>query len=142
MKVSEVLSFMNCQYTLRGDALYDAAQDISQFDIDWVSTAPTNNDFHAGAISLQQQNLVSSYSIALQNYIDCKAQEKSYKNGALCVSYQNSINTTWKNEADAFGAWRDNCWQYAIDIQTQVENNEIQPPSVSDFLAGAPILTW
>lgn len=90
----------------------------------------------------KNERLKAQYAQALQRHIDDKVQERDYDSGFSCASYVNSTNTTWSQEATAFVAWRDDCWQYAIDIQTNVEDDIIEPPSVSDFIANAPVLTW
>lgn len=91
---------------------------------------------------LTQEEKVQLYATTMQQHIDTKAMEKNYDNGFSCATYANSTNTDWKAEADAFIAFRDDCWQYAIDVQTQVENNEIESPTVEEFIANAPVLNW
>lgn len=142
MKVSEVLSNMNCQYTLRGDADYDASQSINDFDIYWAGTAPNDTDFHASATDLQTKELLLSYEESLHNHINFKAQEKGYSDAMSCVSYVNSTNPTWSAEAIQFNSWRDSCWEYAINIKEQVNAGSISPPNISDFLNNIPVLNW
>lgn len=90
----------------------------------------------------KNERLKEQYAIALQRHIDDNAQQRDYDSGFSCASYVNSTKSAWASEAANFVAWRDDCWQYAIDIQTNVEDDIIEPPSVSDFIANAPILTW
>lgn len=82
------------------------------------------------------------YSEQLQELIDLNAQEKSYEDGVSCASYINSTNLMWKQEALTFIAWRDDCWEYAYNIQTRVENGEIEPPTIEDFINNAPAINW
>lgn len=142
MKVSDVLGFMNLEYSLRGNVDYNASQSLNTFDIEWVSPQPTDAAYHIAGSDLADKLVLDSYEGALQNYMDTKVQEKSYTDGISCATYTASSNPTWKAEADQFILWRDACWAYAIDIYDQVENNQIPAPSVSEFLAGAPVLVW
>ncbi len=85
---------------------------------------------------------IVDYGRALQDHIDAMAREKQYDNGFTLATYVNSSNDKWAKEAADFIAWRDSCWEYAYNIQIQVENGEIQPPSVEDFIANMPALIW
>lgn len=91
---------------------------------------------------LTPEQLKEQYTNALQDTIDRKVQEKNYRDGYACASYKDSIVESWAQEATDFIAWRDACWQYAIDIQSQVEQGQIQPPSIEDFINNAPQLIW
>lgn len=90
----------------------------------------------------KNERLKDQYTNVLQRHIDDKARVKNYNDGFACASYVNSTNATWKQEATDFIAWRDACWQYAIDVQNDVESESIEAPSLEDFLANAPILNW
>lgn len=89
-----------------------------------------------------QEEILEEYKDRMQSHVDLKAQEKNYKNGFTCATYTNSTNAQWKAEADAFIAWRDDVWEYAIGVQTQVEAEEIEPPTLEDFINNAPSLIW
>lgn len=85
---------------------------------------------------------LNDYSLAIKDLLDSKASEKNYFSEDSIVSYAHSTNQTWAQEAADFIAWRDQCWQYAIDVQARVEGGEIEPPSVGNFIANAPVLNW
>lgn len=85
---------------------------------------------------------IQEYKEALKELLNKKAIEKDYDNETSIVSYKNSTNETWSQEAADFIAWRDLCWQYAIDVQTDVEAGSIEPPTLDDFIANAPVLNW
>lgn len=89
-----------------------------------------------------QDELIEEYKNAMQSHINTKAAEKNYENGFACASYVASTNLTWKEEAQAFIAWRDQCWQYAINIESQVKDGLIARPSLEDFINNAPVLNW
>lgn len=82
------------------------------------------------------------YSQALQRHIDNTAQQKEFTSGVSCASYANSIDQNWKQEALDFIRWRDQCWLYAIDVQSKVEAGTIDAPSLDQFIADAPELVW
>lgn len=86
--------------------------------------------------------LVVLYSEYLKKLLRDKAVEKNYDDEISIVSYANSSNATWKQEASDYIAWRDACWHYAIEINSKVSNGEIDPPSIEYFLSGAPVLNW
>ena len=82
------------------------------------------------------------YQSKLQEAIDSKATEKQYGSGVLCASYVTSTNAQWAAEAQAFVAWRDNCFEYGYDYLDKVQSGEIPNPSIENFLTGLPTLTW
>lgn len=90
----------------------------------------------------KNERLYEQYSEALQLHIDAAVKAKDYNDGFACASYANSTNETWKQEAQDFIAWRDSCWQYAIDVQNDVESGTIEPPTLEDFINAAPNLNW
>lgn len=82
------------------------------------------------------------YARYLKNFIDTKAREKDYDDSVSCATYANSNNELWKQEALNFISWRDLCWEYAYNIQQQVETGAMQPPSMDEFLTNIPVLNW
>lgn len=114
----------------------DVEVDMTQAEIDEF------NQREADWEASKNERMQLLYSETLQSHIDSKAAEKQYNNGFACASYANSTNQNWKNEALAFIAWRDSCWSYLIDTQTQIENEEIEPPSIQDFIANIPSFNW
>lgn len=143
MKVSDVLSQMNIEAMIRGDVEYSNELDITSLNIDYQNNdAPTNEQFHAAAAASLKQKQMKEYSRALQNHIDNVAREKDYENGFTCATYVNSSNPQWQAEAQTFVTWRDLCWEYALDIYEQVENELIQPPALEDFIANLPAIDW
>lgn len=85
---------------------------------------------------------VDEYRIAIQSMLDGAARARLYDSGFALSTYVNSTNTQWAAEAAAFVAWRDAVWAYAYDELAKVEA-ELRPiPSVGDFLAELPAITW
>jgi hypothetical protein len=74
--------------------------------------------------------------------IDAKASERQYDSGATLASYVNSTIEQWSAEAQAFVAWRDAVWLYALAELDKVQKGERDQPSVDDFLAELPAFEW
>lgn len=85
---------------------------------------------------------VNSYRAAIQSLIDAKASERQYDSGATLASYVNSTIEQWATEAQAFVAWRDAVWLYALDELDKVQKGEREQPSVVDFLDELPVFDW
>lgn len=110
--------------------------DLTQAEIDDYNARTTAWESQATA------RQIINYKTALQTILDSKAQEKQYDNSYCCATYTNSTNLTWKAEADAFIAWRDSCWAYCIDIEADVVAEQIQAPTLEDFIANIPTFDW
>ena len=88
-----------------------------------------------------RQQLKSLYAEKLQQHIDNKAKEKSYRDGYACATYINSTDLNWRNEAKAFIAWRDRLWLYANNILNKTSDGS-PIPSIKDFINDAPTIQW
>ena len=142
MKVSDVLAHMNIEAVVRGDIEYSDDLDIASLNIDYPNDdAPDNEQFHAAASLALKENRVKEYSRALQNHIDNVARGKNYENGFTCATYINSTNENWKQEAQTFVAWRDACWEYAIQVLDSVEGGQ-DAPRIEDFVNNMPTIDW
>ncbi|WP_407976916.1 hypothetical protein ACJKIH_15015 [Brucella pseudogrignonensis] len=90
----------------------------------------------------KQQEVISTaintYRTAIQRIIDATANERQYDSGATLASYVNSTIEQWASEAQAFVAWRDTVWLYALAELDRVQKAERDQPSVEDFLAELP----
>jgi len=82
------------------------------------------------------------FSDAIQNMLDTAAQSRGYDSGTTIATYVNSTNPQWAAEAQAFVAWRDDVWAYAYSELEQVIAGERDMPTISDFLAELPSITW
>ena len=85
---------------------------------------------------------VNIYRLEIQSMIDKKAQARQYDSGATLASYVNSTILEWATEAQAFVAWRDAVWLYALTELDKVQKGEREQPSVADFLAELPSFEW
>ena len=87
-------------------------------------------------------NPVDVYRLEIQAMIDGKAKERQYDSGATLASYVNSTVELWATEAQAFVAWRDAVWIYALTELDKVQKAERDQPSVEAFLAELPEFEW
>lgn len=85
---------------------------------------------------------VEEYRAAIQDMLDDAARAKLYDNGLSLSTYVNSTNAQWAAEAAAFVAWRDAVWAYAYTELAKVEAELRSIPTVEDFLAELPEITW
>lgn len=84
----------------------------------------------------------SDYRRSIQAHIDAAAQARQYDSGASCASYAASTVPAWAAEAQAFIAWRDAVWAHAYAEMAKVEAGQRAQPSVEEFLAELPVMTW
>lgn len=48
----------------------------------------------------------------------------------------------WKAEAEAFVAWRDAVWAYALQELARVVDGEREPPTIDGFIGELPKINW
>lgn len=87
-------------------------------------------------------NPVDVYRLEIQAMIDAKASERQYDSGATLASYVNSTIDHWAAEAQAFVAWRDTVWLYALVELEKVQSETRDQPSIEDFLSELPSFEW
>ncbi|PJO48916.1 hypothetical protein [Brucella pituitosa] len=85
---------------------------------------------------------IDVFRLEIQAMIDGKAKERQYDSGATLASYVNSTVELWATEAQAFVAWRDAVWIFALAELDKVQAGERDQPSVEDFLAELPAFEW
>jgi len=83
-----------------------------------------------------------TFSRAVQAHLDARAQERSYDGALSIATYVNSENPVWAAEAQAFVAWRDIVWAYALGELAKVEAGERDVPTVEAFVAELPGFEW
>ena len=77
----------------------------------------------------------------VQDTIDDTAKSRQYNNGVSCVSYAQSTNPVWAAEAQAFMAWRDSMFSYALQVLSNIQGGQ---PALTqeEFIAGFPVMVW
>ncbi len=80
-------------------------------------------------------------AVLVQEYIDTTAQSRQYKYGVYCASYAQSTNPVWAAEAQAFIAWRDSMYAYALQVFSDIQAGQ-PAPTQEEFVAGFPQIVW
>lgn len=85
---------------------------------------------------------VYHYQRAVQGRVESVAVDRGYNDGATCASYVNSTVPAWAAEAQAFIAWRDGVWTYALGELAKVETGLRPQPSITALLDELPEISW
>lgn len=125
---------------------------IRERDGAYIPNDPTNRDYQEAMAAVDAGDVIEPFSpppltvevyrAAIQTYVDDVARARQYDNGISCASYKDSTNATWAAESAAFIAWRDAVWLYAFGELDKVQNGQRPQPTVQDFLAELPEITW
>lgn len=83
-----------------------------------------------------------AYTAAVDDRVTQTARARGYNGAESLASYVASTNPTWAAEAQAFVAWRDAVWTYALGVMAAVQAGEAALPALPDFLAAAPAIDW
>lgn len=103
---------------------------------------PTQEQCDTAWATIQNNDLINSYSSAIQQLIDSTAMSKNYANGYAVASYVTSSNVQWSAQAIAFVSWRDLCWEYAYQVQAAAQQDPSSLPTLDQFIIGAPVISW
>jgi hypothetical protein len=85
---------------------------------------------------------VGAFEGAIQAVVDAKPRERTFRDGVTLASYVASTNEAWAAQAQTFVAWRDQVWLYAYGELAKVTAGERTQPTIEEFLAELPALTW
>ena len=120
-------------------------------DMQWMDAT---NDVEVGWIlqngKLQQpeehaqdiEELIFEYECLLKSHIKTVALERNYDNALSIATFTNSTNTDWKAEAEAFVAWRDDVWAYAIEQLDLFESGGRELVTTDEFINELPVIRW
>lgn len=111
----------------------DAPDDVSQ---GWIS------DGQAYAAPVPPPVTEVDYVAAVQGLLDATAQQRRYDTIMSACTYADSTNATFKAEGQACVTWRDAVWAQCYADLAAVEAGQMTRPSVLDFVASLPKLTW
>lgn len=101
----------------------------------------TQDELDARAAA-EQAALIASYSDAIQNRLDSKAQERQYDNILSAVTYLGDPNPRFAAEAEALRLWRSDTWATSLVIMGEVLAGNRPAPSVEDLFAELPAFEW
>lgn len=85
---------------------------------------------------------LNDYKRALEAHVDAVAAERQYSGAVSIATYVSSTNEQWAAEAAAFIAWRDGIWVYAFTELAKVEGGARPVPTIEEFLAELPEISW
>lgn len=112
---------------LPGDT--EVSQRPSQFHIwyggQWVY-APTEDD----------------YTQAAEAMMDAKVSERRYDSIGKACTYDGDPDPIFAAEGAACKAWRSAVWRKCYEDLAKVQAGEMTQPTIEDFLASLPTLTW
>jgi hypothetical protein len=107
---------------------------------------PSEQEIMAEAAQWQKasdiQTAFLSFVSYIENLLNSTALSKQYGSALSIATYVTSSNPQWAAEAEAFIKWRDDVFVYSIDIQTRVIGGQIPIPTLDEFTAGLPTITW
>ncbi len=144
MNISDLLSYkypnetQNGQIVLRddGQGIYIRewhVQDIPQ---------PTNDEILSWENEAKLLKFKAEATELINRHVETTAQEKGYDNGFACATYINSTIPQWQAEAQAFVAWRDNVWLFAITNLQQIEAGQVPIPELDELIGLLPQIEW
>lgn len=84
----------------------------------------------------------AAYTAAVDDRVTQTARARGYNGAESLASYVASTNPTWAAEAQAFVAWRDAVWTYALSVMAQVQAGVVPLPALDDFLTDVPAIIW
>lgn len=101
-------------------------------DADLTTVATKEFDLHT-----------KQYTGVIQKWLDETAQSKGFDSMLSAVTYDDSLVTTFRNDAMAAKAWRDSVWQAAYTLFNNVKNGtDPMPESNEALLALLPAIVW
>lgn len=87
-------------------------------------------------------DLITNYTVAVQNMMDRTAQTRGYDSIFTLCSYSNSTNPKFAAEATAAVKWRDAVWKKCYEIEDAVDAGTIPAPSLEELLKMMPSINW
>jgi hypothetical protein len=85
---------------------------------------------------------VAAYSAAITAHLEATARSRAYDSALSLASYVASSVPGWAAEANAFVAWRDAVWTYALAEMAAVQEGARAAPTIEALLAELPVITW
>lgn len=86
---------------------------------------------------------IAACQAAIDRHVDTVARERNYSSGVSLASYASSTVPLWRAEAEAFIAWRDAVWAYALAELASVQSGDrAAPDTVEAFVEELPAIVW
>lgn len=110
----------------------------------WVRTWVTSDLTHEQIADNQaeaDEKTKADYTSALEEFFDAKAQGRRYDNRMSCA-IRAGYPGPFRAEGEAFATWMDDCNAHGYQVMADVMSGDRPLPSVEEFLAELPELTW
>ena len=91
---------------------------------------------------LEDDMIKRAITNAVQNQLDSLAKQRNYDSVESCITYYNSSDSVFANEAKAMLDYRDKCWRTCYNLLDQYTSGEIVRPTPVDVLNALPVLEW
>lgn len=114
----------------------DSAEFISVLPADCTEVA----DEEARTLAANKaQDMLQVYEVAVQSFMDSKAQSFGYDDIKSAVTYaEEPAVLKFQTEGKAFRAWRSLCWAYCYEQLDKVQKNQREVPTVEELVAELP----
>lgn len=106
----------------------------------WSITDP--DAYAASPVVAQANALIEAYKAAIKDHIEAAAHTRQYDGTVSIATYVNSTVPAWAAEAQAFIAWRDAVWAYALAELASVMSGQRAMPTIEALIDELPDLVW
>lgn len=138
----------------KGLQWYELIDSPPDYDPDTQTRKPSGHILDNNARTLTRQYTVAAlpadasqarifkrYEQALTDFLDREAQTKRYDNRITCAVRAGYVGP-FQAEGQAFAVWMDTCNALGYQVFEEVKTGVRPLPSVADFLALMPAMTW
>lgn len=98
-------------------------------------------DLTADELPAAVQKFIKPYQDAMDALFDRTAQAKQYDDRKTCALRAGYVGP-FQTEGTAFAQWMDGCYALGYQIIEEVKAGQREIPSVGEFLALLPVMTW
>ena len=84
---------------------------------------------------------IADFDAAMEEHLREEREARGYTTREP-DAYLESSNPRWKQDAEDWVAHRDAVMTYALGLMNAVERGEREPPTLADFRAALPSITW
>lgn len=84
---------------------------------------------------------LADFDNAMEDHLRAEREARGYTTREPDAYLKSSV-PRWKTDADNWVAHRDEVMTYALDLINAVQSGQREPPTMEEFLAGLPRITW
>ena len=109
-----------------------------------IKSVSTGDDLPNNTLTLSVDDIIASVKDYISGFVDEIAKTHDYDNASACVSYYNSLNEKYKNEARRFSAWRDQAWETYNEFAEKAKNGILSQEELSSdyVMSKIPTMLW